>query len=184
MLIRILDFLLAATGIILVLPIMLLIVVAGIFDTGSPVFLQSRLGKEKKTFTLIKFRTMHVSTVSAGTHLVDAASVTIFGGFLRKTKLDELPQLFNVLQGNMSIVGPRPCLVSQNELIEERARRNVFSVKPGITGLAQIHAVDMSTPRKLARYDQLMIKEMSLRVYGWLIIATVFGAGQGDRVSL
>ena len=121
-------------------------------------------------------------TAWVGTHLVDSTSITRLGQFLRKTKLDELPQLFNVLLGTMSLVGPRPCLPNQTELIEERAKRGVYSLRPGITGLAQVNEVDMSTPRKLARYDQLMINRMCPKLYIKLIITTAFGKGRGDRV--
>ena len=82
----------------------------------------------------------------------------------------------------MSLVGPRPCLSNQTELIEERDKRGVFKVRPGITGLAQINEVDMSVPRKLARYDRLMIKRMCIKLYIKLIMTTAFGKGHGDRV--
>ena len=120
--------------------------------------------------------------LSGQSHLVDAAAVTSFGRFLRKTKLDELPQLLNVVIGQMSLVGPRPCLPNQKELIAERMKRDVFAVRPGITGLAQINDIDMSTPRKLSKYDQLMIKNMNLRLYFRLILDTALGKGRGDRV--
>ena len=181
-LIRILDVILSLAGIIIGLPIMLSVYFTGLFVNGSPLFFQHRVGKNQETFTLIKFRTMAITTGSVGTHLVDAASITKLGHFLRKAKLDEMPQLFNVLFGHMSLVGPRPCLLNQKELVEERAKRGVFGVRPGITGLAQINDVDMSTPRKLARYDQLMIKRMSLKLYSNLMICTALGKGRGDRV--
>jgi O-antigen biosynthesis protein WbqP len=182
LLLRSLDILISVSGIILSLPIMMTILVVGYFYNGSPLFFQQRIGKNQRLFTLIKFRTMVLQTGSVGTHLVDSASVTGLGQFLRKTKLDELPQLFNVLHGTMSLVGPRPCLPNQLELIEERRKRGVFNIPPGITGLAQINEVDMSTPRKLARYDQLMIQRMSPKLYVKLIIATALGKGRGDRV--
>jgi len=161
---------------------MLVICFIGIFDTGSPLFFQHRVGKRQKLFTLVKFRTMATNTDSVGTHLVNSASITKLGNFLRKTKLDELPQLFNVLTGQMSLVGPRPCLPNQIELVDEREKRGVFKVRPGVTGLAQVNEIDMSTPRKLARYDQLMINNMSLKLYAKLIITTALGKGRGDRV--
>jgi len=179
---RTLDILISFMGIIVGLPVMLVVYIIGLFDNGSPLFFQQRLGKNQKLFTLVKFRTMTTVTSSVGTHLVDASSITKLGHFLRRTKLDELPQLFNVLLGCMSLVGPRPCLLNQKELVEERAKRGVFGVRPGITGLAQINDVDMSTPRKLARYDQLMIKRMSLKLYSNLMICTALGKGRGDRV--
>lgn len=179
---RSLDICLSLVAIALMLPVMSVIFLFGLFDTGSPVFFQIRVGKQKRLFTLIKFRTMSLGTKSMGTHLVDNSTITKLGKFLRKTKLDELPQLFNVLFGHMSLVGPRPCLPSQKKLISEREKRRVFDVKPGVTGLAQINEVDMSTPRKLARYDMIMMHKMSLVVYIKLIIATALGKGSGDRI--
>lgn len=162
---------------------MILIWIAGFIDSGSPVFFQQRVGRYQHAFTLMKFRTMAVDTSSVGTHLVDSTSITKLGLFLRKTKLDELPQLFNVLLGHMSLVGPRPCLPNQTELVRERDKRGVFEARPGITGLAQVNEVDMSTPRKLARYDAIMIKALTMRLYFELIMATGFGKGAGDRVK-
>ena len=181
--IRTLDILFSLAGILLALPVLLAVTVLGLMDNGSPFFFQPRVGKNQKLFTLIKFRTMALNTLSVGTHLVDSSSITSLGKFLRKTKLDELPQLINVLVGQMSLVGPRPCLPNQSELIGERDKRGVFKVQPGITGLAQVNEIDMSTPRKLAIYDQKMIQRMNLRLYSQLIIATVLGRGLGDRVS-
>ena len=181
-LLRTFDIISSIIGIICGLPFMLVIYVFGLFDNGSPLFYQQRVGKNQKLFTLIKFRTMAIDTGSVGTHLVDVASITKSGHFLRKTKLDELPQLFNVLLGHMSLVGPRPCLPNQTELVEEREKRGVLKVRPGVTGLAQVNGIDMSTPRKLARYDQLMINSMNLKLYAKLILTTALGKGNGDRV--
>ena len=180
--IRLLDFTFALIGLLLALPLLAIIYIIGLADTGSPIFAQSRVGLNERPFTLLKFRTMAVNTASVGSHLVDSSAVTRFGSFWRRTKLDELPQLVNVMFGEMSLVGPRPCLENQLELIKERAARGVFSVRPGITGLAQIREIDMSTPRKLSRYDQLMIRKMNLSMYLCLIAKTITGKGQGDRV--
>ena len=179
---RWLDFVAAFIGLILTAPILLVVVIVGYFDTGSPIFTQNRVGKNKKSFTLIKFRTMSVDTKSVASHLASTASITKMGGFLRKTKIDELPQLINVLKGEMSLVGPRPCLFNQEELIEERGSRGVFDVLPGITGLAQVNEIDMSTPKLLAEWDQRMIREFSLAGYFRYILMTVTGKGSGDRV--
>ena len=119
---------------------------------------------------------MHLNTVSAGTHLVDSSHITRIGQFLRKTKLDELPQLINVLMGKMSVVGPRPCLLNQEHLVRERKKRDVFSVKPGITGLAQVHHIDMSTPQKLAKYDQFMVKNLKAATYFKMIFLTIYNS--------
>lgn len=181
--IRVIDFFVALLGLLILSPVLTIIAILGYFGTGSPVFTQRRVGKNNQEFTLIKFRTMSVDTASVGTHLVDASAITPLGGFLRKTKLDELPQLINVLAGQMSLVGPRPCLPSQIELIEERVKRNVHLALPGITGLAQINNIDMSTPTKLARVDSLMLKKISFFTYIGLIVRTASGSGAGDKVS-
>lgn len=180
--IRVLDFLFSFLGLLFLWPILIIVCILGYFDTKSPVFTQKRVGKGQKEFTLIKFRTMPVGTKSVATHEVGKSSVTKFGSFLRKTKLDELPQLINVVKGEMSLVGPRPCLYNQQELIEEREARGVFDVLPGITGLAQVNEIDMSTPEKLAEWDQKMIKTMSVKLYFTYIFQTVLGKGSGDRV--
>jgi lipopolysaccharide/colanic/teichoic acid biosynthesis glycosyltransferase len=180
--IRALDIFFSLIGIILFLPVMIVIFICSLFVNGSPLFFQTRVGKNQKHFTLVKFRTMVTQTDSVGTHLVDPDAITGFGGFLRKTKLDELPQLFNVFLGQMSLVGPRPCLPNQTELVTERKKRGVFDVRPGITGLAQVNRVDMSTPRKLARYDQIMNKNLCARLYARIIYSTALGKGHGDRV--
>ena len=151
-------------------------------DTGSPIYLQTRIGRQKKHFTLIKLRTMHLDTESIATHLVNTSAVTRLGCILRRTKLDELPQLWNVLRGDMSLVGPRPCLPSQFELIREREKHGVFSVRPGITGLAQIHRIDMSTPKLLAKVDAKMLTHLSVFTYFGYVLKTISGKGSGDRV--
>ena len=164
-------------------PVLLAIYIIGLFDTGSPVFKQERVGRNKKPFILVKFRTMSVDTASIASHLANTASITKVGGFLRKTKLDELPQLWNVLKGEMSLVGPRPGLFNQEELTAAREGKGVFSVRPGITGLAQVNDIDMSTPELLAETDSKMIKEMNIKNYFKFIFQTVLGAGAGDRVK-
>ena len=180
--IRLIDFFASFFALLLLLPLMLVLYILGLFDTGSPIFKQKRVGKNKKPFCLYKFRTMNKNTKSVATHLANQSDVTRFGSFLRKTKLDELPQLFNVLIGDMSLVGPRPCLFSQEELISEREKRGVYNFKPGITGLAQINDVDMSTPVKLSEFDALMLKDLNLTNYLKYVLATVTGKGQGDRI--
>jgi len=179
---RFLDLILAALGILILWPLFIVITIAGLFDTGSPIFAQIRVGRGKRPFTLIKFRTMSIGTQSAATHLVSCSSVTVLGTFLRKTKLDELPQLINVLKGDMSLVGPRPCLFSQEELIAEREIRGVLGVLPGITGLAQVNEIDMSTPKILAEWDQRMIESLNISNYFKYIVITVLGKGAGDCV--
>jgi len=126
---------------------------------------------------------MRPETGSVGTHEVNPSQVTAWGKLLRKTKIDELPQLWNVLKGEMSLVGPRPCLPNQIALIQERKRLGVFEVRPGITGLAQIQGIDMSKPELLAATDAEMIRTMSLFNYGKYIFRTICGSGFGDRVG-
>lgn len=181
--IRILDFLFSFFGILFLWPIGIILYIIGLFDTGSPIFFQERVGKQKKPFKLMKFRTMHVNTKSVATHLSSNSSVTKFGGFLRKSKLDELPQLINVLIGDMSLVGPRPNLFNQTDLIEERDKRGVYNFLPGITGLAQINEIDMSTPVELAEKDAEMLRNLTVADYLKYIFATVGGKGQGDRIK-
>jgi lipopolysaccharide/colanic/teichoic acid biosynthesis glycosyltransferase len=180
---RLIDMLASFFGLVFALPILLVVYFIGLFDTGSPIFLQERVGMDKKPFILVKFRTMSVDTQSVASHLSSSASITKLGKFLRKTKLDELPQLWNVLKGEMSLVGPRPNLFNQEELIQARDAKNIYSVRPGITGLAQIQNIDMSTPEKLAKTDSIMIKKMSLKNYFLYIVKTVTGSGSGDAVK-
>ena len=180
---RIFDILFSFFGLILLSPILIVLIIIGYFDTGSPIFRQERVGKGMKPFRLMKFRSMHVNAPSVATHLASASSITPFGSFLRKSKLDELPQLWNVFIGDMSLVGPRPNLYNQEELIHERDLRGVYSVSPGITGLAQINKIDMSTPQLLAETDTKMIKELNTLGYFKYIFLTVFGKGFGDRIK-
>ena len=182
LLIRALDILFSLFGLIFGSPVFLFIAILGYFDTKSPIFRQERVGREKKPFILVKFRTMKPDTASVATHLASASAITPFGNFLRRTKLDELPQLWNVLKGEMSLVGPRPCLFNQQELINEREKRGVYAVRPGITGLAQVNEIDMSTPELLAETDAQMIKDLTIGKYFSYIIQTVTGKGSGDRV--
>jgi len=154
----------------------------GLLDTGAPLFRQTRVGRYQRPFVLLKFRTMRPDTPHVASHMADASAITPLGRFLRRSKLDELPQLWNVLTGDMSLVGPRPCLPSQKELIEERAKRKVFDARPGITGLAQINGVDMSTPEKLAQMDAEMLSTLGFGAYCHLVFLTALGKGRGDRV--
>lgn len=180
--IRFFDVLFSFIGLILGFPVMLLIALIGLFDTGSPIFRQVRVGRNRQPFVLVKFRTMKKDTASVASHLASASAITPFGGFLRRTKLDELPQLWNVLKGEMSLVGPRPCLFNQEELIAEREERGVLNARPGITGLAQVNEIDMSTPLLLAETDQEMLENLTLGAYFKYILMTVAGKGAGDRV--
>ena len=181
--IRIIDFLISLVGIIILMPLMLVIFLILYLDNKDPFFFQERIGKNLKKFTLIKFRTMIKGTRNCATHLVDSSRITPFGAFLRKTKLDEIPQLWNVLKGEMSFVGPRPCLPIQTELIKVRQELNVHLFLPGITGLAQVKGIDMSDPLLLAKTEYQMIREFNLLNYFWFIFITLIGFGFGDRVK-
>lgn len=181
--IRLFDIIISFCGLLILSPIVLILYIIGLFDTGSPLFRQKRVGLNQNPFMLLKFRSMHINTKAVATHLVQVSSITKWGSFLRKSKLDELPQLFNVLLGDMSFVGPRPNLFNQSELIEVRTKKGVYKVRPGITGLAQINKIDMSTPQLLAETDEKMIKHLDLFHYFKYILLTIFGNGFGDRVK-
>jgi O-antigen biosynthesis protein WbqP len=179
---RLLDLCFSLLGLVCGSPILLVIWVLALIDTGSPIFRQQRVGRDIKPFLLVKFRTMSKDTASVASHLASNSSITSLGRFLRKYKLDELPQLWNVFMGDMSLVGPRPNLFNQAELINARRSFDVYGVRPGITGLAQIKGIDMSTPELLAKTDAEMISTMSVANYFKYIFLTISGRGQGDRV--
>lgn len=181
--IRLIDFLAAFFGLLLLSPVLFIVTIIGMFDTGSPIFVQTRVGKNKKAFKLIKFRTMSLETKSVASHLASNASITKLGNFLRKTKIDELPQLINVVKGEMSLVGPRPNLFNQDELIKEREALGVYDVLPGVTGLAQVQNIDMSTPALLAKTDKQMMDNLTVKNYFKYIMMTITGSGSGDAVK-
>ncbi|MDB9820449.1 sugar transferase [bacterium] len=182
-LIRIVDFFAALFGLILLSPIILIIALILFIEHRKPFFIQERVGKDQKPFTLIKFRSMSPKAANLPTHEISADLITKTGKFIRATKLDELPQLWNVLKGEMSLVGPRPCLPTQEELIQERESRKVFSLRPGITGPAQVQNIDMSTPMKLAIEDSKMVGNLKVSDYLKYVLLTVTGSGQGDKVK-
>ena len=163
---------------------LLLVWVAVRFSSPGPaIFAQDRVGKGGKVFTCYKFRTMHQGTRQAGTHEMTAASITKVGNFLRKTKLDEFPQIWNMLKNEVSLIGPRPCLPVQDELVAQRHAWGVFDVLPGISGLAQCQGIDMSDPVRLARKDAEYIACRTLPLELKIIVATATGGGQGDKVQ-
>ena len=165
------------------MPVILLLVLLVRMDSPGPAILrQSRIGWREKVFTCYKFRTMAEGTAAVGTHEAPASAVTKLGRHLRRLKLDELPQLWNVFLGQMSLVGPRPSLPNQIELIAERRARGVFDARPGITGPGQVQGIDMSTPARLAAVDETWVQNPTLQKYVAYIISTVIGAGRGDRV--
>ena len=172
---RIFDIFFSFVGIIFLLPILTFLFIVCYIDSRSPIYKQTRVGREMVPFTIFKFRTMYKNTNSVPTHLINPNSITRAGKIIRKLKLDELPQLFNVLNGDMSLVGPRPCLFVQEELIQERLSRGVFHVRPGITGLSQINGIDMSTPSQLAMEDEKMIINCNIMNYFKYILITLIG---------
>ena len=171
--IRFFDFLFSLIGLVFLSPLLIFIWFIILLDNGSPLFRQKRVGHNLQSFVLFKFRTMPIKTRSVGTHLIKDIKLTFFGFLIRSVKLDELPQLFNVLLGDMSLVGPRPCLLNQKKLINERKKRGIFKVKPGMTGLAQILDVNMETPVLLAKTDLKMINMFSLSDYFSYILKTI-----------
>ena len=181
--IRCFDLIFSVIGLLATSPLMLLIFIMVRLETHSPIFVQLRVGQNMKQFKLYKFRTMHIDTASLPSHKINQTAVTRIGGFLRKNKLDELPQLWNVCKGDMSLVGPRPNLLSQVELIKKRKSAGIYNVRPGITGLAQIKNVDMSQPSLLVQLDLQMLQNLTLTNYFRYIMLTSLGAGSGDGIS-
>ncbi|WP_439544140.1 sugar transferase [Hyphomicrobium sp.] len=149
---------------------------------GPAIFRQVRVGRHRQPFVLYKLRTMSVGTGDRASHEVSGAQITRVGQVLRRTKLDELPQLVNVLKGEMSFVGPRPCLASQTVLVEERGRRGVYVLRPGITGPAQLAGIDMSTPVELAEADAAYLERITLMGDLKSMVLTALGRGSGDAV--
>jgi len=172
--IRFLDIIFSLLGLIVCAPLILFLILIGYFDSSSPIFLQERLGKNEKKFCLFKIRSMKVGSPATSSHLIDKDNITKFGSFIRYWKLDELLQLWNVIKGDMSLVGPRPCLPSQFLVIQERREKKVFRVRPGISGLSQLRNIDMSMPKQLALTDAELIDKMSLRLYLSILISTLF----------
>lgn len=170
------------------LPVALpLIAVAAILiklsSPGPVIFRQERVGRHEKPFICLKLRTMQHGTRNAPSHEMPRSAVTPVGAWLRRFKLDELPQLWNILRGEMSLVGPRPCLPSQVELIAARHRRGLFGLRPGVTGVSQVRGIDMSDPERLAESDATYLENMSLSRDIVLLLRTVAGAGRGDALK-
>lgn len=181
-LIRFFDIFISFVTLIVLSPLLLIILIISWFDTGQPIFSQLRMGKYKNSFLLYKFRSMSIDTLSMSSHLVPKSQISIIGRFLRKYKFDELLQLYNVLRGDMSLVGPRPNLLNQNDVCIERDIRGIYSHKPGITGFSQLQMIDMSRPKLLAETDAFMMSNLNLNVYFRCIFKTLAGKGFGDSI--
>lgn len=181
---RIVDIAVVLIATPLVLPLCLvLMAMIRIDSSGRALFVQYRVGRQQRPFRLIKLRTMARDIGDLPSHEVGAAHVTRVGRFLRRTKLDELPQLWNILRGEMTFVGPRPCLPSQREVIEERATRGLFDLAPGVTGPAQIRNIDMATPVMLATVEAEYFHSATAKTDVVIVIRTVLGAGNGDAAG-
>lgn len=152
-------------------------------SAGPGIFAQQRVGLRGKEFTCYKFRTMYQGTKIAGTHEIAKDNVTNVGRFIRKYKIDELPQAWNILCNEMSLVGPRPCLPIQTELIQARNNLGVLDIKCGLTGLAQVRGIDMSEPIVLSEVDAEYSRIRTLTLNFKLIIQTFLGKGLEDRVA-
>ena len=172
---RVIDLLLSGIGIIVLIPLWLVLFVAIKLDSKGPIFFrQKRIGLHKKTFKILKFRTMRTDTPhDVPTHMLDNPEqyITRFGHFLRKTSLDELPQIFNIFIGQMSIIGPRPALYNQDDLVAERDKYGANDVKPGLTGWAQINGRDELEITDKAALDGEYVKKQSF----WFDLKCFFG---------
>jgi lipopolysaccharide/colanic/teichoic acid biosynthesis glycosyltransferase len=181
---RLLD---VAVALLLALPACLICLVCAVAirlgGSGPAIFRQQRVGRDRRIFVLYKLRTMSSGTANRASHEVSPAQITRVGHVLRRTKLDELPQILNVLRGDMSFVGPRPCLPDQVELVEERQRRGVHALRPGVTGLAQLSGLNMSTPVALAEADAAYLQRGGLSCDLKIMALTALGRGRGDAVA-
>jgi len=171
---RLMDIFISSMLLILTIPVLLLIYIINSLIFSKAFFLQNRLGMNEEVFTLYKFRTLPENALdNIATHFQLVSAGNLFSRFLRMTGLDELPQFYNVLKGEMSIVGPRPNLLTQGELITLRRQNGIYSIKPGITGFAQIRGVDMKCPEKLCKYDKVLVENYNLFLYFGIIMKSV-----------
>lgn len=162
-----------AIGLILLLPVILLSALIIFVEDGFPIiFIQERIGKNGKIFKIFKLRTMKKNAPIKATHEVGKENYLFFGFYLRKFKIDELPQLINYLKNDIYLIGPRPCLPSQISLIQERKVNKITSLKPGITGLSQVMGYDMSNPVILSKVDKLYVANKSLKLDLYIFLAT------------
>lgn len=162
-------------GLLIVSPIIFFFCIIVFIEDGLPVFfIQNRLGKNEKIFKLYKIRTMLKEAPNVGTHNITENYFLKIGGFLRKYKIDELPQIYNYINGDINLIGPRPGLPNQKRLLSCRRKNNVFKIKPGITGLGQVLGFDMSNPDLLSDIDNLYIKKKSTKINVLIFFSTFF----------
>jgi O-antigen biosynthesis protein WbqP len=184
---RILDLLLAAAGAVILSPVLLLAALAVRLDSPGPVmFRQKRVGKHKTYFEILKFRTMRTDCPKdVPTHLMKDPSrwLTRTGRFLRRTSIDELPQIFNILKGDMSIVGPRPALWNQYDLIEERDKYGANDVTPGLTGWAQVNGRDELDIEEKARLDGEYVRNLSFAMDLKCFLRTITAVIRAEGVA-
>tara|TARA_B110000003_G_C16615636_1_gene521186 strand:+ start:558 stop:1157 length:600 start_codon:yes stop_codon:yes gene_type:complete len=160
-------------GLICVAPFLILASLALFIEDGLPIFfIQDRLGKNQKKFQIIKIRTLKNATPHIGTHELDSRHQLVVGRVIRKIKLDEFPQLINVIKGDINLIGPRPGLPNQHLLLQNREQRGVFNIKPGVTGLAQVMGYDMSNPEELSRIDEMYASKRSFYINTLILMAT------------
>lgn len=179
--IKVLDFTFSIFGIIFFLPLIAIVsILILVIDKQNPFFIQERIGKDKKKFKIIKLRTMKHDAPHLPAHEINNTYITKLGSFLRKYKIDELPQLINVLKGEMSFVGPRPSIESEHKIIKYRELKNIYNYKPGITGLATINKIDMSKPTLVAKLDKITMANLNFCNYILIIIQTGIGKGFHD----
>jgi len=181
------DVVLSVIGLVVLSPVFLLLILAVKIDSKGPVmFKQKRIGRKKKQFTMLKFRTMkNDSPRDTPTHLLEnpGKHITKIGKFLRKTSLDELPQIFNIIAGHMSIIGPRPALWNQDDLIKERDKYGANDIRPGLTGWAQVNGRDELTIRVKAEFDGEYVRKMGFLFDCKCFMMTVLKVFRGDGIK-
>ncbi len=182
---KLFDYVSSFMGIIILSPVLIITSILIKAESKGPViFKQKRPGINNKIFNIYKFRSMRIDTPDLATDKIEATVfITKTGRFIRRTSIDELPQLFNILKGDMSVVGPRPALYNQYELIEKRTNANVHTVKPGITGLAQVMGRDNITDDQKVQYDKFYVENQSFVLDMYILYKTVKGVITSDNVS-
>ncbi|MFW3612478.1 sugar transferase [Staphylococcus caprae] len=182
---RVFDIFCATYGLMIASPLLLMVgLLIKLESPGPAIFKQKRPTLNNEIFNIYKFRSMKMNTPNVATDLMDPADfITKTGKFIRKTSIDELPQLINVLKGDMSIVGPRPALYNQYELIEKRTKANVHTIRPGVTGLAQVMGRDNNTDDQKVMYDKYYQENQSFKLDMYIIFKTLINIISSEGVS-